>query len=289
MIEDAEHIDLSIPFLLPQFSLRGRLIRLHTLNKEILNQHPYPDPVAKVLAEFLAVGAGLASLLKYKGVFTLQTKTSGSVNFVVVDVTHDGNIRGYAKFNSREILQKGDFKDLIGKGYLAFTVDQGLKIERYQGIVTLEHETLAPTIEHYFDQSEQLETKIFIASEKTEEGAWKSSVLLLQQMPSEKVEEETWTYVDSLLATLSHKEFLDFSTPYETLLYRLFHEGDVTVFEPLSLQAKCRCSKERIKTFLTTLSSDEIEGLLEKGRLKITCEFCNHVYEFGRQDLMTIH
>lgn len=289
MLTDDENEDLSIPFLLPDFSLRGRLVRLHTLNNDILSQHAYPDPIAKVLTELLAVGAILASLLKYKGVFTLQTKTSGPVNLVVIDVTDEGNVRGYAQFKSHEILQEGNFKNLMGKGYLAFTVDQGLTIERYQGIVPLDHDTLTHAVEHYFEQSEQLETKVFISSEKTKEGTWKSSALLLQQMPLEKVDEDIWNYIDAILTTLSPKEFLDFSIPYEKLLYRLFHEGGVTDFDPSPLKAQCRCSEGRIKDFLATLSSDEIEGLLEKGHLKMTCEFCNHVYEFDRQDLMTIH
>lgn len=286
---DVENIDISIPFLLPKFSLRGRLVRLQALNNEILTQHDYPDPIAKVLSELLAAAGVLSSLLKYKGVFTLQTKTSGSLNPVIIDVTHEGNMRGYGQFKTQEVQQNATFKELIGKGYLAFTVDQGLKVDRYQGIVELNHETLAHAIEHYFQQSEQLETKIFIASEKTEDGSWKSAALLLQQMPSKKVDEEIWSYMDSLLLTLSSREFLDFSTSYEKLLYRLFHEGDVTVFDPLPLHAKCRCSRERIKAFLTTLSPDEMEGLLETGHLKMTCEFCNHHYEFDRKDLMTVH
>jgi molecular chaperone Hsp33 len=284
-----KNIDLAVPFLLPRFSLRGRLVRLQSVNHEILNPHNYPDAIAKVLAELSAAGATLASLLKYKGVFTLQTKTSGPVNLIVIDVTHEGNMRAYAQFKPHQIMAEDTFKALIGNGYLAFTVDQGLKVERYQGIVTLNHETLPHALEHYFNQSEQLETKILMASEKTEKGIWKSSALLLQQMPSKKVGEETWTYIDSLFATLSSKEFLDFSTPYEKLLYRLFHEGDVTIFDPLPLQVKCRCSKERIKAFLSTLSPDELEDLLEKGHLKMTCEFCNHLYEFDRKDLMTVH
>lgn len=284
-----EEQDISIPFLLPRFSLRGRLVRMQTLNDEILSQHDYPDPIAKVLTELLAASATLASLLKYQGVFTLQTKTSGPLNLVVIDVTHEGNVRGYAQFKPDEIMENDTFKNLIGKGYLAFTVDQGLKTERYQGIVTLDHETLSHALEHYFHQSEQLETKIFITSEKIGDGSWKSAALLLQQMPAEKVNEEIWDYMESILITLSPKEFLDFSTPYETLLYRLFHEGDVTVFDPLLLRAKCRCSEERIKEFLTTISSDEIESLLENGHLKMTCEFCNHHYEFDRKDLMTVH
>lgn len=284
-----KNMDLSIPFLLPEFFLRGRLVRLQALNNEILNQHDYPDPIAKVLVELLAASGILASLLKYKGTFTLQTKTSGPLNLVVIDVTHEGNMRGYGQFKHPEVRPEATFKELIGKGHLAFTVDQGLTVERYQGIVELNHETLPHALEHYFQQSEQLETKIFIASEKTEEGSWKSSALLLQQMPSKKVDEEIWNYIDSILLTLSSKEFLDFSIDYEIFLYRLFHEGGVTVFDPLPLQAKCRCSRERIKAFLTTISPDEIESLLEKGHLKMTCEFCNHHYEFDRKDLMTVH
>lgn len=288
-MQDNENVDLSIPFLLPKFSLRGRLVRLQAVNNEILSQHNYPDPITKVLTELLAAAGILSSLLKYEGVFTLQTKSSGLLKLVVIDVTHEGNMRGYGQFKSQEVLQSATFRDLVGKGYLAFTVDQGLKVDRYQGIVELNHETLSHALEHYFQQSEQLETKVFIASEKTEDGSWKSSALLLQQMPSEKVDEETWNYIESILLTLSSKEFLDFSIDYEKLLYRLFHEGDVAVFDPLPLQAKCRCSRERIKAFLTTLSPDEMEGLLEKGHLKMICEFCNHHYEFDRKDLMTVH
>ena len=284
-----ENIDLSIPFVLPRFSLRGRLVRLEMVNEDILSQHDYPEPIAKVLVDFLAIGATLASLLKYDGVFTLQTKTSGPLSLVVIDVTQEGNIRGYGQFKPHEIMKEDSFRELIGKGYLAFTVDQGLTVDRYQGIVTLDHETLPHAVEHYFDQSEQLETKIYIRSEKTENGTWKSSALLLQQMPSKKVDEDTWNYIESILMTLSSEEFLDFSTDYERLLYRLFHEGDVEVFEPRPLKAQCRCSRERIKSFLNTLPSDDLESLLEKGHLKMTCEFCNHEYEFDRKDLMTVH
>lgn len=281
--------DISISFLLPQFFMRGRLVRLQDVNKVILNQHAYPASVAKVLAELLAVGTTLSTLLKYEGVFTFQTKTSGPLGLSVVDVTHEGHVRGYAQFNSKILKDKYSFKDLLGKGYLAFTVDQGLQIDRYQGIVELNQASLSEAIEHYFEQSEQLETRLFISSIRTSEGIWKSSVLLLQQMPSQTVQKDTWSHIEAILNTLTTNEFLDFSTPYEALLYRLFHEGGVTVFESLPFKAQCRCSKERIQSFLTSLTSDEIEGLLENGQLKMTCEFCNHNYEFDRKDLMTLH
>ncbi len=284
-----KNTDISIPFMLPRFSLRGRLVRLQNVTTTILGQHEYPLSVAQVLAELLAAGAALAGLLKYAGVFTLQTKSDGPLNLSVVDITHKGHIRGYAQCNPLKIKKDESFQDLLGRGYLVFTVDQGLKTERYQGIVKLNHETLSSALEHYFDQSEQLETRLFIVSEKTPQGIWKSGALLLQQMPSQKVSEDTWTYIEAILKSLSPQEFLDFSTPYETLLTRLFHEGGITIFNPTSLKPQCRCSEERIKAFLATLSSTEIESLLENGQLKMICEFCNHKYEFSRKDLMTVH
>jgi len=281
--------DLSIPFLLPSFSLKGRLVRLEDVSTSIIKQHEYPPPIEKVLAELLAASATLAGILKFEGVFTFQTKSKGPLSLSVIDVTHEGHMRGYAQFNPSKINPDDDFSKLLGRGYLAFTVDQGLKIDRYQGIVTLNHTTLPEALEHYFEQSEQLETRFFIDSQKTSEGHWKSSALLLQQMPSQKVEEETWDYIEAVFKTLTPTEFLYFSIPYEILLRRLFHEGGLMIYDPIPLKAKCRCSIERIKSFLATLSEDEVESLLENGQLKMTCEFCNHTYTFERKDLMQVH
>ncbi|MBS0271127.1 MAG: Hsp33 family molecular chaperone HslO [Proteobacteria bacterium] len=281
--------DLSVPFLLPHLSLRGRLVRLQNVSTTIIGQHDYPYAVAKILAELLATGATLAGLLKYEGIFTLQTKSDGPIKLAVLDVTNQGHMRGYTQLKSNEIKQNISFAELFGQGYLAFTVDQVTKGDRYQGIVTLNHESLASSIEHYFDQSEQLESRICIFSERTHEDIWKSGVLLLQEMPSKRVDEEAWSHAEALLNTLSSQEFLDFSIPYKTLLTNLFHEAGVTIFEPLHLKAQCRCSKERIRVFLDTLSPTEIESLLENGQLKMTCEFCNHHYTFDRKDLMTVH
>lgn len=288
-MQSSYKIDVSTPFLLPSLSLRGCLVRLQEVNMKILEGHAYPIPVAKILSEFLAVGGVLSRLLKYEGVFTLQTKTSGPLGPLVVDVTHEGYMRGYAQVKLKKIREKNTFKELLGKGFLSFIVDQGFKGERYQGIVNLDYETVTHAIEQYFDQSEQLETRLYITSEKTKEGIWKSGALLLQQLPSKQRDDTTWPYIEALLNTLSTREFLNSSIHHETLLYWLFHEVGITVFEPQLLKAQCRCSKERIKAYIKTLAQEEIADLLEKGPLQITCEFCNHLYEFDRQGLMMVH
>lgn len=281
--------DLSVPFLLPHFSLRGRLVRLQDVSTTILEQHDYPYAVGKILAELLATSAVLAGLLKYEGIFTLQIKTEGPIGLVVLDVTHEGHMRGYAQFTPHKLKEHVSFSELLGQGYLSFTVDQVKKGDRYQGIVRLNHTSLAHVIEHYFEQSEQLESRIYIFSEKTDTGVWKSGALLLQQMPTQTVDEESWNHVEALLNTLTSQEFLDFSIPYKTLLTNLFHEGGISFFDSTPLQAQCRCSKERIRAFLNTLSLEEVESLLENKQLKMTCEFCNYHYTFDRKDLMTVH
>lgn len=285
----SSNTDVSVSFLLPYLSLKGRLVRLKDVSTSILSQHDYPDPVARALANLLSAGASLAGLLNFQGILTLQTKTSGPINLSVVDVTHDGNLRGYAQFDPKKIKPDAKFAELFGKGYMAFTIDQGSQTDRYQGIVELQQESLSQTLEHYLSQSEQLETRILLATTQTENKEWQTTALLLQQLPSKEVSPESWEHIRALLGTLSDKEFLDFSIPTESLLTRLFHEVGLEIFDPVPLNAKCRCSKERIKAFLATLSEDEIESLLEKGQLKMTCEFCNHHYVFDRKDLMTVH
>lgn len=287
--EDMTHTtDIGVPFVLPAYALRGRVVRLQDVTTKILAQHAYPLPVGHALADLLAAGATLGGLLKYEGIFTLQTKGDGPIGLAVVDMTHEGHLRGYAQFNEDILPPEGGFHRLFGRGYLAFTVDQKPTDERYQGIVNLNHTSLSLALEHYFEQSEQLKTRICLFS--TQEGdVWKNGALLLQEMPGQKADKDAWDYGEAILQTLLPAEFLDFSIPYTALLTRLFHEADVVIYDPVPLKAQCRCSAERIKNVLSTLTPEEIDELLEKGQLKMTCEFCNHHYTFDRKDLMTVH
>src|SRR4051794_37409816 len=163
--------DLVQPFRIDPFALRGRLVRLGPTVDRILSQHDYPEPVAAVLGEAITLAVVLAGALKYEGVFTLQTKSDGPVRLIVADVSTEGAVRGYAQYDrdrldaaSRYGAGKPDASpsvpELIGSGYIAFTVDQGDDTERYQGIVELIGATLAECAQHYFRQSEQIQAGI---------------------------------------------------------------------------------------------------------------------------------
>src|SRR5262245_23322940 len=186
--------DLIQPFKLEGQAVRGRLVRLGPLLDVILHRHQYPDAVATLLAEMLALSAALAGALKYEGVFTLQTKGDGPIRLMVADVTSSGDVRGYAQFDAERLAAIGATAEgsslsvprLLGAGYLAFTVDQGQHTERYQGIVELTGATLAECVHHYFRQSEQFEAAIKLAAGRSApDGTWRAGALMLQRLPPE--------------------------------------------------------------------------------------------------------
>src|SRR5579862_5509004 len=139
--------DLVQPFQIDAPGLRGRLVRLGASVDEVLRRHDYPEPVARLLGETLALTAALAGALKYDGVFSLQTKGDGPIRMMVADITSAGAMRGYAAFDEQALADAlagagtaplaAPVPRLLGRGHLAFTVDQGAASERYQGIVEL--------------------------------------------------------------------------------------------------------------------------------------------------------
>src|SRR5580700_1053392 len=185
--------DLVQPFQIEASSLRGRLVRLGPAVDTILTRHAYPDAVAAMLGEAIALAVVLAGALKYDGVFTLQTKSDGPVRLIVADVSTEGAVRGYAQYDAARLGesaprpgQSPSVPELIGSGYIAFTVDQGEDTERYQGIVELIGSNLAECAQHYFRQSEQIQAGIKLSVARSgPKGTWRAGGLMLQRVPPE--------------------------------------------------------------------------------------------------------
>ncbi len=301
--------DLIQPYQIERFALRGRLVRLGAVADTILTQHDYPAPVAALLGETLALAAVLAGALKYKGVFTLQTKGDGPVSMLVADVTSEGNMRGYAQFDAARLGAaldgpvEGPVPRLLGGGHLAFTVDQGPETERYQGIVDLTGATMAECAHHYFRQSEQLETAILLGCERVEETtgeapSWRAAGITLQRMPvsgggglpfDEDDEEDGWRRSLALMATVRGDELLGPAPGPHDLLYRLYHEDGVRVFSPRRLAAHCRCGREGVAATLTALPRDELADMKIGGNVVVTCQFCNVDYVFDDSQIDALY
>lgn len=293
--------DIILPFQLQESGLRGRAIRLGKALDDILTAHNYPDAVSLLLADTITLAVALSSMLKYDGMFTLQASGKGVIKTLVSDVDSEGNIRGCATFSHEDLeaLPKSAdgvydgfaLTDLLGDGYLAFTVDQG-DAERYQGIVSLTGKNIRDSVSHYFEQSEQLRTSLYVASRR-EEGAWRAGALMLQFLPGDVNTEagvvafndktdaerkEDWTRSKMLLQTCTDDEILASDMHVNELLRRLFHEEGVIVFDPKKVQKNCRCSQEKVESVVKSLSPEDREHAASNGKIEMTCEFCSRTY-----------
>ncbi|UEM02660.1 Hsp33 family molecular chaperone [Skermanella rosea] len=296
--------DIVQPFQIDASHLRGRLVKVGPMLDEVLSKHAYPEPVAHLLGETITLAITLAGALKYEGIFTLQTKGDGPISLMVADVTSTGDVRGYAQFDAERLAGAdagvaAPVPALLGTGYLAFTVDQGEHTERYQGIVELNGDTLSDCVQHYFRQSEQLDTGIKVAvghAGTDSDRIWRGGALMLQRLPEDQIQQvlgsdvaDDWRRAMVLIGTCTDAELLDPGLPPNDLLFRLFHEDGVRVYTPTELRATCRCSRDRVATVLRSLPREEISELKVNGRVEVTCEFCNSTYTFDDAQLENVY
>ncbi len=296
--------DLIQPFSLESSGLRGRVLRLGPAVDRVLSAHNYPEPVARLLGEALALGGVMSSMLKFDGIFTLQTRGDGPVGMLVVDYTADGKLRGYAQVDEDKLSEVDlpDWKEpsvphLLGNGHLAYTVDQGPGSEqRYQGIVEISGATLAECLQHYFRQSEQLPTGLQLACGRVADGnggaSWRAGALLLQRLPQERPgsdaarqTEEDWHRALIFMSSCTRDELLSPSIDANNLLFRLFNEEGVRVYQPRAVETGCRCSQKRVEATLRGISRNSLEDLKVDGEIVVTCQFCNSVYRFDDRQL----
>ncbi len=292
--------DLVHPFMIERSGIRGRLLRLGPALDTIVNRPGYPEPIARLLAELLALGATLASTLKYNGSFTLQIKGSEAVRTMVMDVTSDGGLRGYAGYDPKAVsalTEAGTALSLpawVGSGHMAFTVDQGEFTERYQGLVALHGETILDSLLHYFRQSQQVNAGILVGVRPPEEsstGTWRAGALLIEQVPDDnatkldRVDDEDWRRALILMSSCSEPELVEPSLAPNDLLYRLFHEEGVRVFEPRPLSVGCRCTEDRMERVLRSIAREELEELMVDDKVVLTCEFCALDFPYSSSDL----
>ncbi|KAA0123735.1 Hsp33 family molecular chaperone [Methylobacterium sp. P1-11] len=309
--------DAVLPFAVEALDVRGRVVRLGPAVDTILRRHGYPDPVARLLGEAAALTVLLGSSLKFEGRFQLQTKTDGPVTMIVVDFEAPDRLRATARFDAERVAALGtgplQDSDLIGTGHLAMTIDQGTAASRYQGVVALEGQSLEEAAHQYFRQSEQIPTQVRLAvAEAVEEGAghWRAGGLLVQFLPQSvdrarladlppgdipeghahlsggAPEDDAWVEARSLVTTVEDHELVDPHVSSERLLYRLFHERGVRVFDRQPVHETCRCSRERVMGMIRSFSPQERHDMVaDDGRIVITCEFCSRRYDLDPQEI----
>lgn len=263
--------------------VRGEVVQLGTAVEEVLDRHAYPERVAALLAEALAASVLLTTTLKFQGSLMLQARGNGPLETLMVECNHRREVRGIATVSEdwTQDMAELSFAQLFGsEAQLAITIDPE-EGQRYQGIVPLDGATLAQCLEHYFAQSEQLPTRLWLAA-----GDEAAAGLLLQVLPGHDQGEDAdvWPRLCQLTDTVRPDELL--ALPASELLYRLYHEETVELYESESVSFHCSCSRERTERVLLSLGEAELRGIIaDQGAIEVACQFCNQEYRFDPIDV----
>ena len=272
-------------FLLEGLGIRGELVHLDAVWRSVLERRSYPEPLRAVLGECMGAAALLAATIKLDGTLTLQARGgNGPVSLLVAEATGVRTLRGLARF--ADLGGASGLADLVGDACLAITVDPGTGAERYQGIVEVDESSLSGVIERYFARSEQLPTKLWLASNGSAVAG-----LLLQKLPmgdavavDDTERAEAWERNVMLADTVTAAELIDLDA--HTMLRRLFASEGCRVFQPERWGFACTCSRERVRTTLQSIGRCECESILEdEGAVHVTCEFCSACYGFDAVDV----
>lgn len=281
--------DLVRRFIFENSPVRGHLVYLDAAWHAVFEHHSYPAHVLDVLGQSIAAVSLIASTRKFDGTLTLQLQGPGAMHLLVAQCTHSFGVRGVARWNSD--VRTGTLQEMAGEGgRLTVTAESDDGSTRYQGIVPLAGDTLGACLEAYFRDSEQLPTRLWLASTRTRVAGF-----LLQRLPhstsagaraaqaSHEDADEAWNRIEQFASTLQTEELVNL--PHTELLHRLFHEEDVRLFEPAPVFFRCRCSRERVAGILTSLGQAEVRSIVaERGSVEVRCEFCNRAYRFDAVD-----
>ncbi len=271
-------------FLFEHSHVRGMFIHLSKSYQTVSERYSYPQSVQQQLGQAMAASTLLGSTIKFSGSLIMQLQTAGPINMLVAQCTHERHIRGLARWveDAPELENPTPESNLFGLGNMVITINSDRLDDRYQGIVSMESGSLAKAIENYFQQSEQLPTRLWLAADDQQVVG-----MLLQHLPGHEADSDVWERIEALGATITDSEML--TLPTQEILHRLFHEEEVRLFESEPVSFRCTCSRDKITDMLRSLGLDEARDIIqEQGKIEVGCDFCNQHYEFDSVDVEEI-
>ena len=299
-----------LPFQLDKSNVRGRIVRFKIVLGKNLDRWSYPPSVEELVAEAMVLTAVIGQTIKLRWKLSLQVRGDGPIRLIAADyfapesIGLPASIRVYASYDAERVkeLSKSPFKE-IGSGYFAILIDQGKGQEPYQGITPIAGTTISRCAESFFQQSEQLSTRIVVATEKSTADSKISQAggILVQHMPPKSsasrlrpefngnghaADHDDWLRVSSLLSTATRTEIAGDEPSLENLIYRLFYEEQPRIFERQPVEFGCTCSPDKVRRSLSIYSAKDISTMTtEQGTVDAICQFCGTAYVFDPSSL----
>lgn len=269
-------------FMFEEYPVRGTMVRLDQAWQEVQSLSQQPTGVRQLLGETLVASALLTSNIKFKGTLGLQIQSQGLLRLLLAQCTDEGDLRGVARLIDEKVTDEHKQDALIQDGVLSINLEPAGNGQRYQGIVSMSAGSLSQALEDYFEQSEQLQTRIWLMiSDHACAG------LMLQRMPGEVDDDDAWNRLAHLASTVTSDEMITLNGM--ELLRRLFHEEDVRLFDPSPLRAACNCSQEKVAGMLRTLGEQEVRDMIRQdSRIEVGCEYCSAKYVFDEVDALAL-
>ncbi|WP_133129923.1 Hsp33 family molecular chaperone HslO [Legionella yabuuchiae] len=268
-------------FIFEHASIRGEIAHLDETYRTVMEQHPYPEEVRTLLGEALISCVLLAGSIKFEGEISLQFHGDHRLPLLLIQCDHQLNVRGFAKYQEPEDKNTVDYYDSFLAGKMILTINQYNKTQAYQSVVPIDSTSMSENIMHYFAQSEQVSTRVWLAVTGN-----KAAGMLLQLMPGQDTQqrEQFWEYAVHLGETITDEELISLDNP--TILHRLYHETELRLYHARAVKFQCRCTQEKMKDVLTILGEEDLNKLLEEqSHVTISCDFCNKKYEFDAIDV----
>jgi len=266
-------------FLFKKLNIRGQVIQLHDAWQAMIKDRHYPPIIEKLLGELTAFSVIMATGMKHKGKITLQIQGTGPITLLIVEVTHDLKIRGMAKTN-QTIQEEASLDELLGDGQILVTLENTQTNRHFQSYVERTGETIIQVCENFLTQSEQQPSKLWLTATHEALGG-----VFIQKMPdSDERDKDGWNRIHSISSTIQNEELTELDS--ETLLHRLFHEEEVTLFDAQCVQYECPQDKSRVDQMLISLGEEEVRKILkEQGEIVIHNEICNFHIRYGKEDV----
>lgn len=266
-------------FLFEDANVRGEIVHLDDAYQGVVGRREYPPVVRDLLGRALAAAALLSSSIKFRGSLSLQVQGKGEegLTLLVVQVNTHGGMRAVARWRG-ELPQAATLGEMCPNGYLAITIDPD-EGDSYQGIVALEGDSLQHALDNYFQNSEQLATRVWLVADEQ-----RAAGMLLQRLPGPSSDDDAWNRAEVLAETITDDELLHLNAP--AIIRRLYHEEDIRLFDPVPFHFQCTCSRERVGEVLRSLGHDEMQDILqEQGQVEVHCDFCNEGYRYDPVDI----
>lgn len=264
-------------FLLPPAGVRGVHVHLDDTWRQIRGRSEYPPAVEELLGEACAAAALFTGHAKIDGRLSVQLRGTGALRTLFAECTAAGTLRGIAQCQAEGLVSR-DLRELGPDALLAITIENPGRGQRepgrYQGLVPIESDALSEAFESYFVRSEQLPTRLLLATDGT--GA---AGLMLQKLPADSGDADGWNRACALFDTLQASELLHL--PAATLLHRLFHQESAEIVGRKALSFACSCSRERVTSMLESLGESEAHAAVIDEQASIRCEFCGQTYLFS--------